>query len=142
MDSQVEVPAENRTPLEHLEALAKAAGTAAGIRVFGSNAYVNAYFGVNQYLAPMGGYRPEDRQYLAFDWGAKGTTAREALVSLLSRSCSTLTWRANCKHNALREGENGCFWNVIAVMTGEPPHALQCDRCTGMRMLPTTTPRY
>lgn len=143
LDAQIEVPVGSRTAAEHLEALAKAAGAAAGIRVIDTSSYVDEYFGFNQYLGRMGGYLPEDRQYLLFEWGTKGVTAREALINLVSRSCSTFTWNEVCVPSADQEGGKGCLLGVIPLVTGEPPRARQSDRCTGMRMLPTPqTPRH
>ena len=142
LDWQIEVPTASRTAREHLRALADAAGNAAGIRVLDASTYVDEFFGVNQYLAPGRSFRPEDRKHIVFDWGTKGVTAREALISLLSHSCSTLSWTAACVTSAVKEGETGCMFGVGVVMAGDPPRALQHNRCTGMRMLPTTTPRY
>lgn len=129
LDVKITVPNESRTAWEHVKALTDAASAAAGVYVEPFDPFFDAYFAANGYRLTPAGPKPEDRQYMVFNWGASNVSARAALVDLLLRSCSTLTWDLGCDPALPNTPGKHCVLNILDVPVGDPPKSLMWDRC-------------
>jgi hypothetical protein len=94
LGARIDVPVEKRTASEHLKALCDAVSSATGATVRPNGGRFDHAFAANGYLLPRMSTGAE-RPYMLFEWGANGTTAREALIDLLGRSATRMTWRIN-----------------------------------------------
>jgi hypothetical protein len=101
LDVHVSVPAELRLASEHLRAVCKAIGVAAGIKLLcaGPFSTLDPYFAANGIIAPRNANSlpPEDKAQYSFVWGVSEVTGREAVWRLLDQSATTLSWRLFCE---------------------------------------------
>lgn len=148
LDTIVTVPVVSRTPSEHLLALGQAI-TSANPEHFTVQPNTEAKvgspfdqeFAANGYLL-RGSLRAEgepltdddERPYILTEWGIAGVTAREALMDLLGRSGSTLTWRLKCE-----PAGRTCYLNVQPLMVTGANGLMRVqafDRCKNCRPVP------
>jgi hypothetical protein len=166
LDAAVSVPVGERLADEHLNLLAEALTRASGIEVQLIAPNCNGLYAANGLIPPKlltlgippgsaiesspgippGQFSPEARRPYSFSWGATGVTGREALLSLLEGSASTLSWRVNC-HSLPANGKSHCWLNIGPLQTtvlgfdGRPEkRTLSYDRCTKCPPLPPPPP--
>ena len=138
LDTVVSVPEERRLPFDHLMKLCGAVTSASGIKTWLNNMYANTdflYDGSIRGMDLVTGTQDAERRF-AFVWGASGVTARDALISLLDHSSTTLSWHVTC----IPGGETiardcGIDLNPMGVEITGPDGAvkkdwLRYDRCT------------
>jgi hypothetical protein len=132
LDATVEVLSKKRTASEHVAAVLEAVSKQTGVRVSLAQSF-DSDFAANGYTIH---HRPTDadRPYLLFDWGASEVSAREALVDLLGRSMTTMTWETYCAPDFLRGYQQRCQVAIHHLLTGR--NGLQWDRCTNCREVP------
>lgn len=136
LDSYVAVVSAKRSPMGHVEALAQALTSRSGVRVESGSGALS--FGVDQ-LFLQADSSP------TFEWGTAGAVkARDALLELLSKSATTLSWRLNCQP-ASANATPFCVLNVdpLRVETRDSTGkvsltVLAFDRC--VRCKPLTLP--
>jgi hypothetical protein len=126
LDAKVQVPPAKRPASEHLQAVCAAAS-----QVTQSLIQCGAVYSANQgnwweeaFAAPGG----------AFEWGAGGETAREALIDLFTKLGTTFSWRLHCANPST--GDRACIMNVERVFVAKPDGKrgftavpLMYDRC-------------
>jgi hypothetical protein len=129
LDTVVSVPVQPRTISEHLKTLVQAISDTTGLYFTPPFTDFESRYAANGYFFPYPQLRSsEDRPYLTFEWGTSGVAARDAVIDLLSRSATTMTW-------ALMSGPNGCNLNVFFMRTGGKN--LYLDHCTQCKPIPT-----
>jgi hypothetical protein len=77
----------------------------------------------------------DERPYMLFEWGAKDVVARDALIDLLDRSGTTLSWRLVCGP----PDYGFCVLNMAPVSApgmGIHGRTLFLDRCANCRPAP------
>ena len=145
LDTVVSVPILSRSASEHLIALCQAVSSASGVTLEASVSAspgdgFNRFFAANGYilpgdLRPVGATLTDDdlRPYILFDWGAPAETAREALLDLMNRAGTTMSWRLLC-----RQVGGPCALGVQAVFAPSRygTTMLSLDRCTNCRPVP------
>jgi len=139
LDAVITVPPEARLPSGHVKAICDAVSAATGVSLGFFGPYVDTQYAPNGLIPP----KPQllsledeaTRRQFYFTWGASAATAREALVSLLEGSETTLSWGLLCSPNG-EPGKRACMLNMaameVAVMgsDGRPSvRALELDRC-------------
>lgn len=135
LDLAINVSIEKRLPSEHFEAICAALSEEIGIEI-----KPNAQF-LNQHYVPNGRYVPKDydrseRGKYCIAWGTEGNQkARDAILSLIKGSGTTLTWRLMFVSSAAPEDR---FWvfnllplKIIVVDRDgrEQRTILEYDRC-------------
>ncbi len=150
LDAVISVPEDRRMAGQHLKAVIAAAQRASGVQleldqgrgidgVYGANGLIPPPL-VGTSIIPLSGPAPEVPQVSAepymFRWGASGLKARDALISLLGGSATTLRWDVGCEPNPVR-AQTLCRVSVrpIEVRVTGPDgmprmESLQYDRCT------------
>ena len=144
LDAIVTVPVGDRMASGHLAALSAAVNAAAGIKTLLIDDSVDSYYAANGLALPRrvlarlltGSGGEEAKRPYVFRWGASGVPAREALLSLLEGSASTLTWYVTC-HPSPDPANRLCNFSVVpltVVVVGPDGKAskrsLAYDRCT------------
>jgi hypothetical protein len=154
LDTVISVPVGSRIPSEHLIALCQAVNTASHASMAlkpnvgpSPGDWFNGYFAANGYMlrgslrAPGEPLNDDDeRPYILFEWGTQPTTARQALVDLMTRAGSTMSWHLDCGAGAV--AEDTCVLNMeglrIATHGGRGAFTtLMFDRCNNCRRVPT-----
>lgn len=135
LDTPVEIVSEMRTATEHVEAVLKAISQATGVH-FREVRSFDPRYAANGYFLRSGLPAAEDRPYWLFQWGAEGMSAREALVSLLKGSATTMTWSLVCGLDASRENQQTCDFQVLPMAVGDARTDLYLDRCSKCRPIP------
>ena len=112
--------------------------------------YVDQFYALNGYVpdknADLFGTDEEQRRF-SFTWGiATATPARDALISLLENSATTITWQFRCTPNAKPENRE-CVMNLSPIQVavtgedGQPTKKLLLfDRCAKCPPLPPAPP--
>jgi hypothetical protein len=133
LEARIDVPMASRTPLDHFNAICAAVTRVSGIQIHASASYLNEEYAPNGKVLPRGGVRPDgflmtDKmiEQISFVWGTTGTNAREAVINLLERSATTLSWQLQC-----HAGE-GCYFGLRPVSTvydrsGNQPTVIDTD---------------
>jgi len=155
LDTRITMTRASRTAFEHVEALCQAVAQAFGVVVepYGDRVFAGL-FAANGIVPPknegipydMNGPVPvlplEKKRPYMFEWGAANATAREALVSLLDQSATTMTWRMDCVPNPVR-AKTSCLLSLLPLEVtvtcadGRPcRQTLTFDRCTKCPPLP------
>jgi hypothetical protein len=128
LDTVIDVPEADRTPLRHLGSICAAVTAAAGIEM----------------RCDASGIRPWLNQLFAaepstFSWGAPGLGARDALVALFQKSATSLTWRLFCQGAAKKE-DRFCVLNIRPIQVTavgadgrETRVPVTYDRCANCR---------
>jgi hypothetical protein len=103
LDAQIVVPVERRLIYPSLKALCAAVSQATGIRLQANDPSIRPY-ALDRMFAGTGDP--------LLTWGVETpTTARAALIGLLERSASSLSWRLNCQASAKPE-DRFCVLNI------------------------------
>ena len=144
LDAIITVPVAKRTPDYHLVALCDAVTRATGLSLgpaTTSGIIMRPWF--DWAFGPREGASPrvsntlgeEDVEAYSFEWGVNGIAARDALIGLLDRSATTMTWRLFCQSSA-RLQDRLCVLNIGAVVVsvtgpdGQPmKREVIYDRC-------------
>jgi hypothetical protein len=135
LDAQITVPVERRTIHDSLNVLAEAVSLATGIRLEANDPSIRPY-ALDHMFAGVGD------PFLT--WGVETPTkARTALIDLLERSASSLSWRLLCQASAKPE-DRSCALNITPVQLDVTDRygkwvkkALVYDRCVVCpKMLP------
>jgi hypothetical protein len=129
LDTRLTVPIERRTATAHVIALCEAVSKAGGRKLVFGETYFDMEFAANGYLIPnlASGWTEQAKPYISFDWGADENTARDALIDLLDRSSTTMTWRLYCMPNVSPKNET-CFLQIRPLTVG-PDQVVRLDRC-------------
>jgi hypothetical protein len=157
LDAIVTVPFARRTPTEHFQALCNAISEKSGVGIICGTSMLEALYLPNgryfqrtdmvpDVLTPTGripltpeqaNRREQIHEQLSIGWGATGVPARDAIITLLEPSATTLTWYFLCQGGS---GPNGrtCVLNVTTINIPKAlPNGgvswyplLQWDRCT------------
>jgi len=154
LDATVTVPGGERMATEHLQALSDAVARASGIHLILNDGWVDQYYAANglmpskNVLVPLllgQGGDAAKRPY-SFVWGGSNVTGREALLSLLGGSATTLAWYVTC-HPHPTPGRGYCMLSVTPLrvpFTGLDGVAhereLGFDRCNKCPPLPPPPP--
>jgi hypothetical protein len=117
LDDLIEVPVGTRTPTDHFHALCAALTAAAGIRVEPLSRDLDAYF-APQGIIPPRVATDSDLKRISYPWGSTNVTAREALISLLETSGTTMSWRLWCNPEP---------WDQYYILTLQPIMLLISD---------------
>jgi hypothetical protein len=117
LDSHVAVPTALRAASGHFEAVCAAITDAAGTKVNLNAPWLDMFFAANAVVPPRNAAEllPEqDRARYSFVWGVPEMPAREALLSLLDSSATTLRWSLLC-HPSAKPGDRFCVLNLGPV---------------------------
>jgi hypothetical protein len=133
-DTEVSVAVEKRTASEHLAALCAAVTAATGVTIESFNQWFDGYYAANGYTIPRT-VTPAQRQYMLFEWGTNGRTAREALIHLMDGSGSSQSWTLHCGQTSGRS-DDGCIFQMIPLQVGPGRMVLSYDRCPNCRPIP------
>jgi len=104
LDASISVPSEKMTAYEHLTKIVDAVNTSRDIKLLINYGQGYDFF----WLGDIAGNIPNrqdmisgnyDKGKLQFEWGADNVIAREALIDLLEKANTTLTWHMDCDHD-------------------------------------------
>jgi hypothetical protein len=147
LDTPITIPTRLRTAQEHLRALSDAVTAASGVKVGLTSQSTDGDYAYNG-LVPNQGIAlgtDEEKRPFSFDWGAPAAVpARQALISLLEGSSTTLTWWLWC-FPALQPENRLCLLTVaplsVDVMDEDGKvrsrRMIFYDRCTRCPPLPS-----
>ena len=110
LDTPITVPLAKRTAGKHFQEICAAVTTSTGITLKAFGPYFNVSFAPSSLKFDPINPTTEDVEKMSFDWGATGMTAREAVLSLLEHSSTTLSWKVLCEPT-----EGFCVFNIAAV---------------------------
>ena len=112
LDTQIYIPVENRTPSMHFVQICNVLTTASGIRVIPGARWLDQAFEPNGIIPPRTRQlTQQEEQQISFIWGAN-TNAREALISLIELSGTTLTWDVRCN---VEPSDQTCVLNLNPI---------------------------
>jgi hypothetical protein len=112
LDTQINIPVENRTPSMHFVQICNVLTTASGIRVIPGASWLDQAFEPNGIIPPRTRQlTQQEEQQISFTWGAS-TNAREALISLIELSGTTLRWDARC---SVEPADQNCVLNLNPI---------------------------
>ena len=119
LDAYIRVPEARRMATDHLTALRDAVTAATGTKVeeSGNDKWLDQFYAAGGLVPPRSATKlltTEEQQPYSFVWGAGVMTARDALLSLLDSSATTLTWRVLCEPSA-SPGDRFCVLNVVPI---------------------------
>lgn len=101
LDVYVTVSPGTRLASGHFQAICEAVSSASGVKLELNDPVLSldSFFAANGIVAPRGAalLPTMERQKYSFDWGSTRTTGRAALLALLQRSATTLTWVMMCE---------------------------------------------
>jgi len=155
LDATITVPEGERMATEHLKAISDAVERASGVHLLLIDEWVDQYYAANglspakNVLVPilLGWSGPEAKLPYSFVWGAAGVSGRQALLSLLDTSATTLVWHVNCHPHPV-PGKSMCMFNVVPLrvpITGPDgvvhQQELAFDRCVKCPRLPAPRPQ-
>jgi hypothetical protein len=141
LDANVVVLPERRTAFEHLTALLQAVTSSSGTVTRTSTVEVgfNREFAANGYLV-TGVAKDTERPYELFEWGASEINGRNALIDLLGRSSTTMSWFLLCRPDYnTGNAQQICYLSVDALWVGPKRTLVTFDRCTSCRPVPPAT---
>jgi hypothetical protein len=136
LDARITVPRQSRTATEHLELLCAEVTKATGMPLKENGNDFDRNFAANGYVLPSE-RTGREKAYMVFEWGATGVSARDALIDLLDRSCTTMTWRLMCGADT-PPSDRFCVLNMLPlnIRTESPPRTtLFFDRCTERKQI-------
>lgn len=110
LDTMITIPTALRTPEGHLAAFCEAvtAVNTMGITLKPNLMWMNQYF--SEKPLPLF-LTPDQKAEISFEWGATNTSARDAAISLLEKSSSTMSWAMLCE-----PGKGYCVFNLSPIM--------------------------
>jgi hypothetical protein len=133
LDAFITVPQDGRTAYQHFTALCAAIAIATGVKVKP---------GIN---FPEG-WEAEFGGHASFIWGASSETGREAIVDLLDRSATSMSWHLLCYSGADTLHDHTCSFNIrevpisITDANGKPKDTVllfdRCGRCPPLPPIP------
>jgi hypothetical protein len=138
---------------EHLDALYDAVAHASNVNLTKFWPSFDQYYAANglspsmSILIPLRARQIGDaaKRPYSFAWGASDVTAREALLSLLNNSATTMAWYVTCHPNPT-PGLGSCMFSVVPLKVsvtgpdGSPEEKdLSFDRCVKCPALPPRT---
>jgi hypothetical protein len=132
LDVRIDVPTTSRTPSSHLDAICAAVTRSSGIKLQPLAPYPDEAYAPNGKVLPRGlppdGSLMTDKmiEQISFVWGTTGTNAREAIITLLEKSATTMSWQVQCQ-----AGE-GCYFGLRHVSSvydrsGKWPTVIETD---------------
>ena len=98
-----------------------------GVELHAANGYLVRNVGVER--------AARSKPYMEFEWGVSQTTARDALVDLLERSFTTMTWRLYCMPTSEVKNEV-CDLDFNPLSVGPQKRFVTLDRCTACKYIP------
>jgi hypothetical protein len=112
LDTPIAVPIESREPSGHFKAICDALASASGIKMTPGAFYLDQAFAPNGIVPPRARQLTEnEKKQVSFAWGAN-SSAREAIMSLIEPSATTLRWSVRC---ALDSGGRNCVLNLNPI---------------------------
>jgi len=144
LDTVITIPRERRMPDGHIQALSDAVNASSATKMQAvPNLQFMEHFAPGGTVCPSGGPSiadypgaPGPPEACSFEWGAAAVPAREALISLLEQSSTTMTWKLLCQPSAQPQ-DRICFLDVEPLVVTAPRadgrprrHYLLYDRCT------------
>jgi hypothetical protein len=119
LDVLVTVSSEERMASEHLKSICEAVSRATGVKLLRGTPHlsgIDPIFAANGIIAPRDAISrpPEERKPYSFVWGFPGGNARDAIVSLLEQSATTLRYSMGCGPTAMGH-PRPCVVNLIAL---------------------------
>lgn len=97
LDSRINISVESRTPYFHFAAICDAVTKSAGIEIKTSAPWLDQKFAPNGMIPPrIRTLTDEEKKQISFAWGVNEMIARDALISLIELSATTLTWDLRC----------------------------------------------
>lgn len=108
LDTSISIPVEARTPSGHVRAICNAinASSAIAVELHFIPQYLDDYFS-QEHISRFPSN--EEWERISFLWGVDQMAARDALIDLLERSATTMTWRLLCDTQAY------CALNVLPI---------------------------
>jgi hypothetical protein len=101
LDLPVHVEQRPRMASEHFRVLCEAIQKSGG-RVVPAAAYLDGWYAAGGLIPPKHAaavLSEKERERYTFPWGVERTSGRDALISLLRLSATTLTWRLLCRND-------------------------------------------
>lgn len=119
LDAYIRVPEGRRMASDHLQALRDAVTASAGTSLEGSgnDRWLDNFYAAGGLVPPKFATKvltKEEQEPYSFVWGASTMTARDALLSLLDSSATTLSWRLLCQPSA-KQRDRFCVLNVVPL---------------------------
>ncbi|MGB7760423.1 MAG: hypothetical protein WBL61_11370 [Bryobacteraceae bacterium] len=117
LDVYVRVPEARRMASDHLQALCDAVTASAGTSLINGGQWFDQFYAAGGLAPPKFATKlltKEEQEPYSFVWGATTMTARDALLSLLDSSGTTLSWRLLCQPSAKPENRS-CTLNVAPL---------------------------
>jgi hypothetical protein len=112
LDMPIAVPVESRAPSGHLAAICEALTAASGIRIISGARDFDQYFAPNGIVPAKYRQLTDNEKKLAyFAWGTDANV-REALISLVEPSATTMTWNLRCDPDV---DDWGCVLNLNPI---------------------------
>ena len=108
LDVQVAIPIAQRTVTQHFQAICDGVSASTGTPLRFNAAGVGPFWLDRLFVSGQAA------QQLSFSWGASGVTARAALVELMTRSATALSWRLFCQPSTTAQ-DRFCVLNVLPV---------------------------
>jgi hypothetical protein len=120
LDARVSVPAAARMASGHLRALCDSITAVTGTKVEISTLWFDTVFAANGIVSPEVTERlaEQDKAQYSFVWGVDSLSARDALLSLLDGSATTLRWALLCQPAAKPE-HRVCTLNLRRINVEE-----------------------
>jgi hypothetical protein len=112
LDTSIIVPIESRAPSGHFRAICDALAQASGIKIIAGAMWMDQSFAPNGIVpARTRELSENEKKQVYFAWGAD-TSAREAIMSLIEPSATTLRWDVRC---AVDSGGRNCVMNLNPI---------------------------
>jgi hypothetical protein len=106
LDITVSIPAAERPPFGHIEAVIAAASSSANVPVSA---------GIAMFARPGGGFTELFGSAQGkFIWGTSNIIARDAIIDILERSATSFTWELRCSASA-QGGQRHCSFSVFPI---------------------------
>lgn len=97
LDTRITVPVASRRPYLHVSAICDALTKSSGIKVMAGAHWLDQFFGPNGLIPPRTReLTEEEERQTSIPWGAENMVARDALISLIELSATTLIWGVRC----------------------------------------------
>ena len=132
LDTAGTVLTEKRTASEHIRELLAAVSVASGVSTLLEDS-LDSYYGANGYLT-HGEPTSVERPYILFEWGVRELTAREALIDLLGKSVTTLSWTLASIPDYRHQNRAQCRIGFMPLTVNG--RTIWFDRCTACRAIP------
>jgi len=119
LDAYIRVPDARRMASDHLIALRTAVTESTGTLVeeSGNDKWLDQFYAAGGLVPPKFATKlltGKQQEPYSFVWGAAPMTARDALLSLLDSSATTLSWRLLCQPSGKPENRS-CVLNVVPL---------------------------